>query len=102
LRVRGVTGIDGLVPVAVLRNPRRDVVVANGDGRVVVSLDEVTIEGESYRQRFVEIEAEAGGAPAVRAVADIIAALSPMRPARTGKVTAARAWLARRRRLAGR
>lgn len=102
LRVRGVTGIDGLVPVAVLRNPRRDVVVANGDGRVVVSLDEVTIEGESYRQRFVEIEAEAGGAPAVRAVADIIAGLSPMRPARTGKVTAARAWLARRRRLAGR
>lgn len=98
LRLRGVTGIDGLVPVAVLRNPRRDLVVALGESRVVVSLDEVSIEGEVYCQRFVEIEAERGGAPAVRAVADIIAGMSPMRPARTGKVTSARAWLARKRR----
>jgi inorganic triphosphatase YgiF len=98
LRLRGVTGIDEFVPVAVLKNPRRDLVVALGDSRVVVSLDEVSIEGEVYRQRFVEIEAESGGASAVRAVADIIVGISPMRPARTGKVTAARAWLARRRR----
>ena len=100
LRLRGVTGIDGLVPVAVLRNPRRDLVVALGESRVVVSLDEVSIEGEVYCQRFVEIEAERGGASAVRAVADIIAGMSPMRPARTGKVTSARAWLARKRRAA--
>jgi inorganic triphosphatase YgiF len=71
--------------------------VALGESRVVISLDEVSIEGEPYRQRFVEIEAESGGAPAVRAVATIIAGVSPMRPARTGKVTLARAWLARRR-----
>ena len=101
LHLRGVTQIDQLVPVAVLLNPRRDLIVARGDNRVVVSLDEVSIEGEVYRQRFVEIEAETGGATAVRAVADVISGMVTVRPARTGKVTSARAWLARRRRLVG-
>jgi inorganic triphosphatase YgiF len=110
LRLRGVTAPDELVPVAVLRNPRRDLIVASGDRRVVVSLDEVSIEGEPYRQRFVEIEAEVGGALAVRLVADTIAAIllassaggaGQLRPARNGKVTLARAWLARRRQIAG-
>ena len=101
LRARGVADAASLVPVAVLRNPRRDLVVASGEARAVVSLDEVTIEGETYRQRFVEIEAVTGGAPTVRAVANAVLALVAMRPARTGKVQAARAWLARRRRLAG-
>jgi inorganic triphosphatase YgiF len=80
----------------VLRNPRRELVLESGPNQAVLSLDEVEIEGQPYRRRYVEVELKRGSADALEALVDRIAPDYGLRPSRQGKVQAARAWLARR------
>lgn len=95
LRIRGVNSVGSLVPVAILVNPRRDLILRRGAEEVVLSLDEVSLEGYRYVRRFIEIEARHGGGAAVQSVGEIVQSLVNVRPCFTGKVTGARAWLAR-------
>ena len=91
-----------LRPDVVLLNPRREFLLrqeggdAGGSGQAVLSLDEVRIEGQPYRRRYVEIELKRGHRSALDRLVRAAAAQFGLRPSRTGKVQAARAWLARR------
>ncbi len=87
----------GLRPDVVLLNPRRELVLEKDGQQCVLSLDEVRIEGQPYRRRYVEIELKRGTAGALDRLAGALATRYRLRPSRQGKVQAARAWLARRR-----
>jgi inorganic triphosphatase YgiF len=96
LRRMSVDGqLQQLRPDVVLRNPRREMVLRHDGDEAVLSLDEVTIEGHPYRRRYVEIELRRGSRAALDAVAAAAAGRFGLRPARKGKVQAAREWLAR-------
>jgi hypothetical protein len=58
-------------------------------------LDEVRLEGHPYLRRYVEIELVRGAPEAIMEVSNLVAGMTRLRPARSGKVQAARAWLAR-------
>jgi inorganic triphosphatase YgiF len=94
--LRQVAGDEALQPVVVLLNPRRELALRRGASEVIVSLDEVGIEGQPYRRRYVEIELKRGS----REELDILAAAAQrafgLRPTQRGKVQAAREWLAER------
>lgn len=95
----GKDGPEGatLRPDVVLLNPRRELVLERDGQQCVLSLDEVRIEGQPYRRRYVEIELKRGSAEALDRLAGALATRYRLRPSRQGKVQAARAWLARRR-----
>lgn len=100
LRDLGV--LDDLYPDLVLCNPRHELVLrrdARRAGRseeVVLSLDEVTIEGAPYRRRYVELELARGHRAALEELAARVQERFGVRASRTGKVQAARRWMARR------
>ena len=103
LRVRGIAYPGDLAAGAVLVNPRRNLRLrrdtttghARDHAEVILSLDEVRLEGHPYLRRYVEIELVHGTPEAITEVADLVAGMTRLRPARSGKVQAARAWLAR-------
>jgi triphosphatase len=96
LRVVGVfdppRGGTELRPELVLLNPRHEMVLRLGANIAVLSLDEVTIEGEPYRRRYVEIELEQGSRQALDELAQSVAHRFGLRPSQQGKVQAARRW----------
>jgi inorganic triphosphatase YgiF len=96
LRRLGTSG--GLRPDVVLLNPRRDLLLRRGDDgedEVVLSLDEVALEGAPYRRRYVEAELKKGQAQALQALVETLVGRFGLRPSRRAKVQAAREWLAR-------
>jgi hypothetical protein len=93
LHQRGV--LDSLQPDVVLLNPRRDLILRNGDAEEVLSLDEVEIERQPYLRRYVELELKHGSRAAHDALAASLSERFQLRPSRTGKVQAARNWLRR-------
>ena len=103
LRVRGIAYPGDLVGGAVLVNPRRNLRLrrdtnaghAHDHAEVILSLDEVRLEGHPYLRRYVEIELVHGAPEAIMEVSNLVAGMTRLRPARSGKVQAARAWLAR-------
>ena len=103
LRARGIAYPGDLADGAVLVNPRRNLRLRRGAktgdphdyAEVVLSLDEVRLEGHPYLRRYVEIELGRGAPEAVTEVSNLVARMTRLRPARSGKVQAARAWLAR-------
>lgn len=88
---------DGLRPDVVLLNPRQEILLERGDGQVVVSLDEVAVEGAPYRRRYVEVELRRGDAGDLGDLVAVLAERYRLRPSRRAKVEAARAWMERRR-----
>ncbi|NCV20576.1 MAG: CYTH domain-containing protein [Chloroflexi bacterium] len=103
LRIRGIAYPGDLVGGAVLVNPRRNLRLrrdtnaghAHDHAEVILSLDEVRLEGHPYLRRYVEIELVRGVPEAIVEVSNLVAGMTRLRPARSGKVQAARAWLAR-------
>jgi len=103
LRIRGIAYPGDLVGGAVLVNPRRNLRLrrdtnaghAHDHAEVILSLDEVRLEGHPYLRRYVEIELVRGAPEAIMEVSNLVAGMTRLRPARSGKVQAARAWLAR-------
>jgi hypothetical protein len=103
LRVRGISYPGDLAGGAVLVNPRRNLRLrrdtnaghAHDHAEVILSLDEVRLEGHPYLRRYVEIELVRGAPEAIMEVSNLVAGMTRLRPARSGKVQAARAWLAR-------
>jgi inorganic triphosphatase YgiF len=95
--VRKVADGAPLEAGVVLLNPRKELVLRRGRDEAVLSLDDVAIEGEPYRRRYVEIEHRAGAVPALEALVDHVRKRFRLRPARAGKLQAAREWLSRRR-----
>lgn len=103
LRVRGISYSGDLAGGAVLINPRRNLRLrrdtnaghAHDQAEVILSLDEVRLEGHPYLRRYVEIELVRGTPEAIMEVSNLVAGMTRLRPARSGKVQAARAWLAR-------
>lgn len=108
LRARGIAYPGDLAGGAVLVNPRRNLRLrrhANTGApddyaEVILSLDEVRLEGHPYVRRYVEIELARGAPEVVTEVSNLVAGMTRLRPARSGKVQAARAWLARQSRRA--
>ena len=95
LRELGVLG--RLRQDIVLLNPRRELVLRKGRAEEVLSLDEVRIEGYPYTRRYVEVEQKAGSREGHDALARALAECFGLKESKTGKVQAAREWLARRR-----
>jgi inorganic triphosphatase YgiF len=95
LRRLGVA--SGLRPDVVLLNPRRDILLRLGEDEVVLSLDEVALEGAPYRRRYVEAELKRGRAQALDSLVEALVRRFGLRPSRRAKVQAARDWLARQR-----
>ncbi len=93
LRRLGASG--GLRPDVVLLNPRRDLLLRRGEDEVVLSLDEVALEGAPYRRRYVEAELKKGQAQALQSLVETLVGQFGLRPSRRAKVQAAREWLAR-------
>lgn len=86
--------VERLRPDIVLLNPRRELILQRDDAEVAMALDEVRIEGRPYVRRYVELELTRGPHEALDALADAATHLAELRPARQGKVQAARAWAA--------
>ncbi len=105
LRARGIAYPGDLADGAVLVNPRRNLRLRRTTNNVhpidyaevVLSLDEVRLEGHRYVRRYVEIELVRGAPETVTEVSALLVGMTRLRPARSGKVQAARAWLARLR-----
>lgn len=96
LRRAGVDDPAGaLHPDLVLLNPRRELLLEHDGTAAALSLDEVQLEGSAYRRRYIEVELKHGSAEALETLARAIATQFHLRPARGGKVQAARRWLAR-------
>jgi inorganic triphosphatase YgiF len=96
LGVLGGLGVgSGLRPDVVLLNPRRDLLLRLGADEVVLSLDEVALEGAPYRRRYVEAELKKGQAQALQALVEALVEQFGLRPSRRAKAQAAREWLAR-------
>ncbi len=99
--LRALGALDDLRPDLVLSNPRRELVLRRGARRggqgeeVVLSLDEVTIEGMPYRRRYVELELVRGARATLEELAARVQKHFGVRASRTGKVQAARRWMAR-------
>jgi triphosphatase len=93
LRRLGAAG--GLRPDVVLRNPRRDLLLRQGADEVVLSLDEVALEGAPYRRRYVEAELKKGRTQALQTLVEALVEQFGLRPSRRAKAQAAREWLAR-------
>ncbi len=93
LRRLGVS--SGLRPDVVLLNPRRDLLLRRGADEVVLSLDEVALEGAPYRRRYVEAELKKGQAQALQSLVETLVGQFGLRPSRRAKAQAAREWLAR-------
>jgi inorganic triphosphatase YgiF len=89
-----------LRPDVVLLNPRRDLVLRQGSAEVVLSLDEVRIEGHPYVRRYVEVELVRGPRRPFDQLVHAVAEQYRLRPASVPKVQAARTWLARHSRSA--
>jgi inorganic triphosphatase YgiF len=97
--LRGLDALHGLRADVVLLNPRLELIlqqVGQEGSEAVLSLDEVRIEGQPYRRRYVELELRRGSRPALDDLVALLVERFPLRPSRQGKVTAARAWLQRR------
>lgn len=94
LREMGV--LDALERSVVLVNPRHDLTLARGDDEEVLSLDEVSLEGHPYTRRYIEIELKRGSRESHDALVQTVREKFGLRPVRTGKLAAARRWLARR------
>jgi len=92
-----LTDLDDLRPDVVLLNPRHEMVLEGEGSRAVLSLDEVAVEGSPYRRRYVEVELASGSPEALHRLVSALAPLYGLRPARQGKVQAARVWLSRQR-----
>ena len=94
--LRSVVSLAALRQDVVLLNPRRELVLRKGRAEEILSLDEMRIEGHPYVKRYVELElkrgARAGHDARVRALAERFR----LKESTTGKVQAAREWLARR------
>jgi inorganic triphosphatase YgiF len=91
----------GLRPDLVLVNPRREIVLRHAGGadeadEAVLTLDTVEIERQPYRRRYVEIELRRGSRTAMDTLVAAAAQRFGLRPARLGKVAAARVWQMRR------
>lgn len=87
---------DALRPDVVLLNPRRELVLRRDGEEVVLSLDEVRLEGRPYCRRYVELELKHGARSALDELVHEFTQRFRLRPARYGKVDAARRWLAAR------
>jgi inorganic triphosphatase YgiF len=96
--LEGIGAAHTLRPDVVLLNPRRELVLRQGSGEVVLSLDEVRIEGHPYVRRYVELELKRGPREPFDHLVHAVAEQYRLRPAAVPKVQAARAWLARRSR----
>ena len=94
--LRQVAGDEALRPAVVLLNPRREIALRRGASEVILSLDEVGIEGQPYRRRYVEIELKRGSRDELDTLAAAAQRAFGLRPAERGKVQAAREWLAER------
>jgi hypothetical protein len=92
LRTLGAT--EALRPDIVLLNPRRELVLRRNGSEVVLSLDEVRIEGKPYCRRYVELELERGSHATLQELVLAVEGRFRLRQARRGKVRAARRWLA--------
>jgi inorganic triphosphatase YgiF len=94
--MRAIVPLSQLRQDVVLLNPRRELVLRKGRAEEVLSLDEMRIEGHAYAKRYVELELKRGARAGHDALARALAERFSLKESKTGKVQAARDWLAKR------